>query len=581
MTRSLWIGLGVILLAIAMFLPTGWYDELPVSREDLPDPPIRGVTLVRLCFGVEGLVALWMAFKRRRAATEPPCPIEISPPTGHDLRHAGVWLGAITFLAAALRLIHLDSDLWLDEITTVLDYRGMSPFHLLTAYTSSNNHLLNTLLIKASIGSLGLSEVAIRLPAVVFGILGVPAQYLLARIALRGREAMVAAFLLAVSYHHLFFSQNGRGYTAYFLWTSLATYFFLRLLTRNEKRDWALYVVTMFLCLASVLYGWLVLAGHGAVLLGVWIWQAGKHRPVAALVKRLLGAQALVGLLGFHLNASIIPQVWSYVSHVYTTQTTGYSAFSVEFYSELKRGIVAGFGPFLMVGILAGAAVLATFGYCLIRRPIYWLTLISPLVVTGCVLLGGGLQFSPRFFLWALPVAFIGIPVAAEALGSKLTTETNRPRGALRSLGENTSLLAALGFGLLSAASYPYYYTTPKQPTRASLEWVVDQMSPGDTLVTAYLAEWGPRFYAPSMGLEEGRSFLVARSLETLVTIEEERSDHPLFLLTTFHRAVSRDRTDLWEHILENYREIKTFPATIGNGEVTVWRFEPVVPSSS
>ena len=65
-----------------------------------------------------------------------------------------VWLGIGAALGAILRFHHISSDRWLDEITTVLDYRNVSAIHVLTAYTAANNHLLNTLLVKAAASSL-------------------------------------------------------------------------------------------------------------------------------------------------------------------------------------------------------------------------------------------------------------------------------------------------------------------------------------------------------------------------------------------------------------------------------------------
>ena len=44
---------GLLCILAAIFLPTAWYDQIPKPRGKLPAPPIKGVTLVRLCFGLE------------------------------------------------------------------------------------------------------------------------------------------------------------------------------------------------------------------------------------------------------------------------------------------------------------------------------------------------------------------------------------------------------------------------------------------------------------------------------------------------------------------------------------------------
>ena len=72
-----------------------------------------------------------------------------------DKRLSIYLLAAITALALALRLIGVNSDLWLDEITTVQIYSQASLLHIIASYTSTNNHLLNTLLVKLAVAWAG------------------------------------------------------------------------------------------------------------------------------------------------------------------------------------------------------------------------------------------------------------------------------------------------------------------------------------------------------------------------------------------------------------------------------------------
>jgi len=575
--RALLIGLGVTLLLTAVFLPTDWYGELPQIGEDLPEPAIKGVSLVRWCFAIEGLLVLWFAARRSREEAVSAPVIEARPPLGRDLERPVVWLAAITLLALALRIFRLDSDLWLDEIASVLTYQAMSPFHVVTAYISANNHLLNTLLVKGSTFALGSTEIAIRLPAVLFGVLGIPAQYLLARVVLHRRESVAAAFLLAISYHHIFFSQNARGYTAYLLFAAAGTFFFLKLLSRQRRSDQILYVVSMLLCLASALYGWFVMAGHALVLGAISLRLLGKRVSAYSRLRTPLGSLAVLGLLGFHLNASIVPQVYAYFVHAFRTEATGYPAFSIELLNELSRGIAAGFGrSLLVVGVAAAVGVLA-FVICLRVRPLYFMILVSPLLVTAGFLIVRGLPVTPRLFAWGLPVTFLMAPMATAELGQRLAGSRLATTLPLRWLGQQGLLQGTcVAFCFLAAASLPTYYRTPKQPTRESLAWVVDQMKEGDVLATAYLAEWGVRFYGSSWDLEEGESYHVNRTVEALRQVEDINVGRRIWLLTTFSRALSLDRPELNKHIHDQYQPVRTFPATVRDGEITVW----VTPST-
>ena len=50
----------------------------------------------------------------------------------------------ITIVAIALRSYHLGADLWLDEISPIVDYGKMPFVQVMGSYLRTNNHLLNT-----------------------------------------------------------------------------------------------------------------------------------------------------------------------------------------------------------------------------------------------------------------------------------------------------------------------------------------------------------------------------------------------------------------------------------------------------
>lgn len=573
--RTLRIGLGLGLIALALALPTAWYDRLAKPREALPDPPIKGVTLLRLCLGLEGLAFLLLgASVRARLAVGPDDRLRLPEPEtipGGDLRRPWAWVAPATLLAAALRLYNIGSDLWIDEITPIFDYRDFSYLEIATTYVSSNNHLLNTLAVQAMARTFGMSEWAVRLPAVLLGVACIPAQYLLARVALGRRESVLAAILLAVSYHHILFSQNARGYSGLLFWSLLGTASFLRALATDRPRWWALYVLTMLLATATVLYGFFVIAGHGLALLGACAAVRLQGGPALPLLRKGVAMLAVLGMSCFTLYACIVPQVYLYVGKVYKSRAVGYSPFSLEHLEELRRGLAAGFGAGATAGALVAVVVVGIGFIAFARRhAVYCLTLIAPVLVTAAFLLARGLRFSPRFFLWALPVSFIfavgTVTALARALGRGRPSDRPRPIATL------LPLALAGGVVAMSLVSLPRYYRTPKQPTRASLDWVLARKQPDDLVVTSYLAEWGVRVYGPAVGLEEGKSFLAARSLDDLTSIERRHPGRGIWLLMTFPRALRLELPDLDRHIAANYEALATFPASIGDGEIIIWK---------
>ena len=133
-------------------------------------------------------------------------------------------LAILLLIASILRLYGLGNGLWIDEIVTYVNY-GKMPFgEILTTYDSENLHVLFALLANACFKIFGESEWSIRLPAVFFGIGSIWAIYLLGRQVGTAREALLSAAVLTFSYHHIWFSQNARGYTALLFWTILSSW---------------------------------------------------------------------------------------------------------------------------------------------------------------------------------------------------------------------------------------------------------------------------------------------------------------------------------------------------------------------
>ena len=108
------------------------------------------------------------------------------------------------------------------------------------------------------------------------------------------------AFLTAVSYHHIWFSQNARGYSAYLLFCVLATGALWRLIATPERRWIALYAVCAVLGLTSLIITAFVIITHVLLAAALVILRQRRAEPVAPLVRRLalaFGATAVASLV--------------------------------------------------------------------------------------------------------------------------------------------------------------------------------------------------------------------------------------------------------------------------------------------
>src|SRR5215467_4385628 len=122
MRNLFWIfGLGLILVAV--FLPRQWYDQLPKPKSPVGEQPIKGVTLIQICFGLDGLLLIAYGARKSRQSSQPiRRPPLLVGADGMPSATAHGLLLLITAVGFGLRLYKLDADLWLDEITPLYDY---------------------------------------------------------------------------------------------------------------------------------------------------------------------------------------------------------------------------------------------------------------------------------------------------------------------------------------------------------------------------------------------------------------------------------------------------------------------------
>ncbi len=216
-------------------------------------------------------------------------------------RNTVLALTAILTLALALRVYKLDAALWYDEIATLLRYVRLPFGELFSSYDSLNNHMFFSLQAKASVVMFGETAWALRLPAMLFGLASVWALWWLAKDLFSRNIALFSALLMAVSYHHIWFSQNARGYTGLLFFGLVATALLVRAVQKPSWSVWLLYMACLvaamythlsaaFLFLAQGL-AWLIytfgLRAQGAKLAKGW-WTMPLGAAFVALVAMLV-----------------------------------------------------------------------------------------------------------------------------------------------------------------------------------------------------------------------------------------------------------------------------------------------------
>lgn len=226
------------------------------------------------------------------------------PQISIGLQSALVWaaLGAILLLALLIRLYHLQelpAGLWYDEADNINQANliqrnpGAAPVYV----PSTNLPSMFLLPIAGLIELTGVSMSTARLASVAFGLAGIVAIFLLARLMLGPFLALVAAFLTAVMRWDINWSRIGMHGITTPLFAALTAYLLLRALRSGRISDYGFAGAALGLGLWFYASFRLFPLVMGVILLHHIIFQRPNWRP-------FLGQLAVMGLVAL---AVIVP----------------------------------------------------------------------------------------------------------------------------------------------------------------------------------------------------------------------------------------------------------------------------------
>ena len=166
------------------------------------------------------------------------------------------WLALTLILITglSLRLPNLNESLWNDEIwsTRVLIGNLNALFH--TVIVDRHPPFYQAFMF-TWIRFFGDSELSIRMPAFLSGILAILLVYVLASRIVDKKTALLASFLLAVSPTHIWYSQEARSYSLLLSCLLLSLISYLKLKAPAPHRIWfPLYFGSLFTCAMTHYY---------------------------------------------------------------------------------------------------------------------------------------------------------------------------------------------------------------------------------------------------------------------------------------------------------------------------------------
>lgn len=497
-----------------------------------------------------------------------PTPSDVTDRLTH--RSAMRWLIVIVLLAFGLRWAGIGLDLWLDELSSLTKVRQSTPADLLLSYTSANQHVLNSLSIWAMRTLFGEEEWALRLPALVLGVAAVPAMYWLARVARFERGlALLAALLLAVSYHHIWFSQNARGYTGYVCFSLLSTAAFVTLL-RSPARRWLVVFAAAtglnFVALLPAAFVFAAQAIGGMVHLGVSRRRGARDAMVERRVMVALGVGVAAGLA---IYAPIVLEMVRVLSRTAPNQVTAMVLPSLAFLREVALGALPGSKgvilPVVLVTLVSGVWGLVRLAW---RAPLVVGILLGSQVLFAAIILVLSWPVYPRLFLLGLALVLLVAVQLASDLGTRLSAHHPARRAPLQLL-IGTALVAG------SVAMLPPLFTTPKQPFRAALDEAIRRTKDGDVIVAAGVAEVGIGHYAARLTDTSASRVRRVRDVGEFHAAVGDRSPDRVVVITTLDHALRVESPELWAVITADWQRTTVMPGTVRRGSLNLWEAHP------
>lgn len=564
MLKIVSLALGLALVVVALLT-----DSAGIERTLLGEADGRlewGPTLFRALLAWHGLLLILIGWRVGRrtptnsalASSAPETP-SAAPGTS---RGALALLLAMAALATLVRCIGLDSCLWIDEVFTLLDFGRLPLGELVTRFPSQNQHLLYSLLMFGPLRVLGESPVALRLPALVLGVATLWPLFRLGQKLCGEREALFACALLTLSYHHVWFSQNARGYSGLLFFSTLSTWYWLEALDQPRRGSWWIgYVASIVLGLTMHMTMIFVVASHGLVgltrlaLPGARAERDPRWRSVAAL--RALTAFTLGGTLTLQLYALALPEFLREALHEVSLETEWTNPlWAVQ---ETLRGLQIGWAGTGAVGVGLGLALL---GWLAIARKNLdaAVLMVLPALLGGASMLASGHNIWPRFFLFCMGFGLLLVVAGATAAPELLRRLLGFPNEHFaRALGN----LLVLGMVAVFALGLPRVWSHPKQDFTGARDYVEQSAEPGATLVSVGLAAkvFGPYFAPDWTSTEEFEEFQAARS-----------GQEPIWLVYTQPIYMKDYEPRTWAAIEADFETLEVFPGTLGGGEVFVAR---------
>src|SRR6185437_12532879 len=481
-----------------------------------------------------GGVVLFLLFFRRQALRRITLVVRDFPEFLSDARNATTAIPRfdLTFLiyffclGVALRLPLLFQPMRYDEAITFVEY-ACKPFYVaLSFYSTPNNHLFHTLLVRFAYLAFGTHEWALRLPAFLAGISLVPATYFAGRV-LYDRGAVIAAGLVACSTLLVSYSTNARGYSllalCFLLTFSLGGY-------TIRKRNWAalcllvliaalgFYTVPIMLYPCSGLFLWILFS---------WNESPNPARSAQEVFEELAFFAGLTAVTSFLLYGPVfaVSGLRAVISNKFVTAVPFHDFLGKMPSSLLETWLQWNWGFSRPAAWVLGAGVMAALIWhrrCSRFRVPYLFALFT--AVLPILLMQRVVPFE-RVWLFALPLYFIISAAGLSVIASKLSSA--RDTGPL--LAIMVAILATWA-GVQGLARHSVLATNEGSGIEAVAKYLKAASGANDSLISSIESNGPLRYYLQVHGVPASLLAAPAKSHAFVVVNETTHESFPQVL---------------------------------------------------
>lgn len=427
-------------------------------------------------------------------------------------RGALILLGVIILLGSFLRIYRLgDDDLWTDEIFTALFSRGDNSLVAVVTNPLSTpipSLPLWFLVTHLFVVVLGESEFIVRLPAAIFGLLGIVVSYQAAK-AMFGREVgLSTAFLLAISPFHIRHSQEARYYPAVLLFSILGLFFLHCAVVHGKRKWWIAFVLATLANLYTHNVAWLLLLSE---VLFVALIATRDIRSPSFVLRRLVGPLVASLLV---ITVSYLPMVSHFLAGALGPRGIGNEGLtegldlSWSFLERVLAGLGGGSG---IIALFCGAAFLwgVIVAWKRNRREIL-LTLCCSIAPFWAIFLARPRHFFDlKYVIFVLPLYLGVVSVGIIDFCHRAAYLWSRGETSQQTETTRSALMTILVLALLGVATIPaigHSFPRPESRWKELATFLEANTCPGDVVISPPRL-WEPpsvqevlEYYAPTIG---------------------------------------------------------------------------------